>query len=73
MCTFFFSVYNVNSYAIYLQLVDCTGLVNTIYVFGQLIFPQVLPLVGCAEFSDINLISYTFICKQNFSFVRHCA
>jgi hypothetical protein len=69
---FFFFVY-VNSYAIYWQLIDCTGPVNTIYVFGQPIFQQVVPLVGCTEFSEINLISYTFICKQNFSFVRRCA
>jgi len=68
----FFPVYNVNSDAIYWHVVDCTGPVNTIYVFGQLIFQQVLPLVSCTEFSEINLISYTFICKQNLSFVR-CA
>lgn len=69
MCTFF-SIYNVNSYAIYWQLVDCTGPVNIIYVFGELVFQEVLPSVGCTEFSEYNLISYTFICKQIFSFVR---
>jgi len=46
------------------------GQVKQFIVFGLLIFQQVLPLVGCTEFNEINLISYTFICKQNFSFVR---
>lgn len=41
---------------IYWQLVDCTGQVSTIYVFGQLIFQQVLPLVGCTAFSEFNFI-----------------